>query len=89
MTLKNLWRKIRKMRYEILKKINENPGITSSELSKEFSQTKGNICIHLKKLETEEKITKYISENNKRIFRLHPTKKGKDIYLKMKLEILY
>lgn len=77
------------MKYEILKKINENPGITSIELSKELSKTRGNICIHLKKLETDTIIKKYRFENNKRIFKLHPTKKGKDIYLKIKLEALY
>lgn len=78
-----------KTKDKILKRINENPGLTSTELVKEFFQTKGNISIHLKKLEEEASIKKYPPKNNNRLFRLHPTKKGKELYLKMKLEALY
>ncbi|WP_407536486.1 winged helix-turn-helix transcriptional regulator [Cetobacterium somerae] len=77
-----------KTKDKILKRINENPGVTSIELSKEFFQTKGNISIHLKKLEKEASIKKYPLENNRKLFKLHPTKQGKEIYLKMKLEAL-
>lgn len=77
-----------KIKDKILEKINENPGLTSAELSKRFIKSKGNISIHLKNLEQEELIKKYLPEDKKICFRLHPTKKGKEAYLKLKLEKL-
>lgn len=74
---------------KILEKINENPGLTSGDLSKEFIKSKGNISIHLKNLEEEELIKKYPMEENKKMFKLHPTKKGKEKYLKLKLEKIF
>ena len=70
----------------ILEKINESPGLTSSELVKEFIKSKGNISVHLKNLEKEELIKKYLTEDNQKMFIIHPTKKGKEAYLKLKLE---
>lgn len=78
-----------KIRDEILEKINENPGVTLTDLSKAFFKSKGNVSIHLKKLEKEKLIKKHLPEKNKKIFRLHPTKQGKDVYLKLKLEGIY
>lgn len=78
-----------KIKDRILEKINENPGLTSRDLSKEFIKSKGNISIHLKNLEEEELIKKYPMEEKKKIFKLHPTKKGKEKYLKLKLEKIF
>lgn len=78
-----------KIKNKILEKINENPGLTSAELSKEIFKSKSNISIHLKNLEAEKLIKKYTIEYNKKIFKLHPTKKGKEKYLKIKLENLF
>lgn len=78
-----------KIKDKILEKINENPGLTLTELSKGFIKSKGNISIHLKNLEQEELIKKYLPEDKKKFFRLHPTKKGKEVYLKLKLENLF
>ena len=78
-----------KVKDKILEKINENPGLTSAELSKEIIKSKGNISVHLKNLEEEELIKKYQTEENKKIFKLHPTKKGKEKYLKLKLEKIF
>lgn len=75
-----------KIKDKILEKINENPGLTLTDLSNEFIKSKGNISIHLKNLEEEDLIKKYLTDNNKKIFKLHPTKKGKEKYLKLKLE---
>lgn len=77
-----------KIKNKILEKINKNPGLTSTDLSKEFIKSKGNISVHLKNLEKEELIKKYLIEDNKKMFKLHPTKKGKEEYLKLKLENL-
>ncbi|MGL5595605.1 MAG: ArsR family transcriptional regulator [Cetobacterium sp.] len=73
-----------KVKEKILKKINETPGITSSQLCEYFLLTKSNISIHLKNLEKEELIKKYLVQDKKVRFRLHPAKKGKEIYLKKK-----
>ena len=78
-----------KIKYKILEKINENPGLTLPELSKIFLKSKGNISIHLKNLENEELIKKYQIKDNKKNFKLHPTKKGKEQYLKSKLEKIW
>lgn len=73
------------MRIKILNYINENPGVTLTELAYKFSFTKGNISIYLKKLEEEKLILKYKIPFNKNIIKLHPTNSGKNIYLKNKL----
>lgn len=78
-----------KIKDKILERINESPGLTSSELSKEFIKSKGNISVHLKNLEKEELIKKYLIGDNKKMFKLHPTKKGKEKYLKLKLENIF
>lgn len=75
-----------KTKDSILKNINEIPGITLMELSRNIFGKKSNISIHIKKLEKEKLIIKYMVEDKKKNFRLHPTKKGKEIYLKAKLE---
>lgn len=75
-----------KIKDKILGKINESPGLTSGEIAKEFIKSKGNISVHLKNLEKEELIKKYLIEDHKKMFKLHPTKKGKETYLKLKLE---
>lgn len=74
-----------KIKNRLLIKINENPGMTFIEICKNFKLTKGNISIHLKNLEKEKMIIKYTSQDNKKI-KIHPTKQGKDIYLKEKLK---
>ncbi|MGL4861587.1 MarR family transcriptional regulator [Cetobacterium sp.] len=73
-----------KMRDKILEKINESPGLTLTELAEEFLKSKASITFHLKKLEKEDLIKKYIVRDNKKYIRLHPTKKGKDRYLELK-----
>ena len=78
-----------KIKDRILRKINENPGLTLEDLSKEFIKSKGNISVHLKNLEEEELIKKYPMQENKKIFKLHPTKKGEEKYLKLKLEKMF
>ncbi|MGL4769259.1 MAG: MarR family transcriptional regulator [Mycoplasmoidaceae bacterium] len=75
-----------KRKIEILKKINETPGITLSKLCEYLALTKGNISLHLKKMEKENLIKKYKTKDDKKIFKHHPTKKGKDLYLNIKLE---
>lgn len=75
-----------KIKDRILEIINEIPGLTLTALSKELVKSKGNISVHLKNLEKEELIKKYFIENNKKIFKLHSTKKGKEKYIKLKLE---
>lgn len=75
-----------KRKIEILKKINETPGITLSKLCEYLVLTKGNVSFHLRTMEKEDLIKKYKTKDNKKIFKLHPTKKGKDFYLNTKLE---
>lgn len=77
-----------KTRDKILSLINEYPGLTLTELSLMLLKTKGNISIHLTNLEKQELVIKCKTEENRKNFRLHPTKKGKEIYLKMKLEMI-
>ncbi len=50
-----------KIKDKILERINESPGLTSNELSKEFIKSKGNISVHLKNLEKEELIKKCLN----------------------------
>lgn len=75
-----------KTKIKILKIINENPGITFQELLKILSFSKGNLSIHLKNLEYDNFIIR--KKINEISFRLHPTKKGKDLYLQMILSQL-
>lgn len=74
-----------KLKNKLLIKINENPGLTFAEICDSFQLTKGNISIHLRNLEKEKMIIKYFSLSNKKV-KIHPTKKGKDIYLREKLK---
>lgn len=73
---------------KILFKINQNPGITISELSFLLNLTKSTLSMHLKKLELNKFIKKYPFYNNLKIFKIHPTNQGKKIYLNKKLELL-
>lgn len=74
----------------ILMKVNENPGITLCELTKRMNLSKGSISICLKKLEAEKLIQKFGTAEDKRVFKVHPTKIGKDLYSKIRLiEILH
>ena len=50
---------------KILEKINENPGLTLKNLSKEFFKSKGSISNYLKILEEEKMIKKYIQKKLK------------------------
>lgn len=75
-----------KIRDELLKKINESPGVSVSELSKILIVTKGNISIHLKNLEKINLIKKYRDVENQRVLKIHPTKKGKDLYMNIKTQ---
>ncbi|MGL5725316.1 MarR family transcriptional regulator [Cetobacterium sp.] len=75
-----------KRKIEILKIINETPGITLSKLCEYLVLTKGNISLHLKEMEKENLIKKYKTKNDKKVFKLHPTRKGKDLYLNTKLK---
>ena len=78
-----------KIKDKILEKINESPGLTSGELAKKFIKSKGNISLHLKNLEKNELIKKYLIKDNKKMFKIHPTKKGKEKYLKLKSEKIF
>lgn len=70
---------------KILRRINENPGITLCELTKGMELSKGSLSICIKKLEEENLIQKYGTFDDKRVFRLHPTKTGKDLCSRIKL----
>ncbi|MGL5279466.1 MAG: winged helix-turn-helix transcriptional regulator [Cetobacterium sp.] len=70
---------------KILRTINENPGITMCELTKGLDLSKGSISICIKRLEEESLVQKYGVFDNKKVFRLHPTKIGKDLCSKIKL----
>ena len=73
---------------QILIKINEVPGITPTELALCLSSSKSTISIYLKSLEREKLIKKYKVFTNKNITKIHPTKKGKDLYFKHKLDLV-
>ncbi len=70
---------------KILRRINENPGITLCELTTGMELSKGSVSICIKKLEKENLIQKYGTFDDKRVFRLHPTKIGKDLCSRIKL----
>lgn len=67
--------------------INENPGIEITHLCTLTLLSKSNISILLKKLENNGLIEKQKIINKKNL-KIHPTKRGKDIYLKIKLKSL-
>lgn len=67
--------------------INENPGIDLKKLCKVTDLTKQNIIFHLNILEERGLIEKLKVLDIKGI-KFHPTKKGKDVYLKIKLDLL-
>ncbi|MGL4652721.1 MarR family transcriptional regulator [Cetobacterium sp.] len=69
---------------EILFEINEAPGITLCELTKKMHLSKGSVSLCLKKLEEEKLIQRYGTFDDKRVFKIHPTKMGKDLYSKIK-----
>ncbi|MGL4946315.1 MAG: MarR family transcriptional regulator [Cetobacterium sp.] len=70
---------------EVLYMINEMPGITLCELTKKMSLSKGSVSICIKKLEEENLVQKFEIFDDKRVFKIHPTKIGKDLYSKIKL----
>lgn len=76
-----------KTNIKVLFLINEKPSISISELCSLTSLSKSNIVFHLKQLEKEGLIQKIEGKKN-RSFNIHPTKKGKDIYLKIKINQL-
>lgn len=69
---------------EILFTINETPGITLCQLTKLMHLSKGAVSLCLKKLEEEKLIQKFETFDDKRIFKIHPTKIGKDLYSRIK-----
>lgn len=73
-------------KFKLLKLINETPGISFKELIYILSLSKGTISLQLKVLEKDGLIKKYLINENKNTFRLHPTVKGKNLYLKKELE---
>ncbi|MGL5053787.1 MAG: MarR family transcriptional regulator [Cetobacterium sp.] len=70
---------------EVLYKINETPGITLCKLTKDMNLSKGSVSLCIKKLESEKLIQKFETFDDKRMFKIHPTKIGKDLYSKIKL----
>ncbi|MGL4868445.1 MAG: MarR family transcriptional regulator [Cetobacterium sp.] len=70
---------------EVLYTINETPGITLCELTKKMDLSKGSVSLCIKKLEEERLIQKLGTYEDKRMFKIHPTKIGKDLYSKIKL----
>lgn len=67
--------------------INENPGIDLKMLCKVADLTKQNIIFHLNILEESGLIEKLKVLDVKGV-KFHPTKKGKDVYLQAKLDLL-
>lgn len=76
-----------KTKDKILILINESPGIEPYKLCNLVHSNKSNISFHLKSLEEKELIER-VEINNKKVLKIHPTKKGKDLYLKLKFELL-
>lgn len=76
-----------KTRIQVLIFINENPGIKLKELCKRCFLSKSNLTFHLKILEEGKLVEKLMFLDSKEV-RIHPTKKGKDVYLKIKLDLL-
>lgn len=72
---------------KVLLTINETPGIDLKSLCDKLSISKGNISFRLKFLEKDNLIQK-LEEKGRKNLKLHPTKKGKDEYIKLKLELL-
>ena len=78
--------KMMKIICKLIMTINENPGMTSTELSQVLLLKKASTSIYLKKLKNNKLIERY---NIDRKLKIHPTKKGKDIYLVIKKEKLF
>lgn len=74
---------------KLIVKINESPGITLNELCQYLSLTKGNISIHLKKLENKNLIKKYPLAGYQKNKRIHPTNKAKNLYLQNKQKLMF
>lgn len=76
-----------KTKDKVLILINEFPGIELWQLCNLAHLNKSNIFFHVKTLEEKELIER-IEIGNKKNLKIHPTKKGKDLYLKLKFESL-
>ena len=63
----------------LLTYIDQNPGITSSELAKMWNRTKGSISQQVKKLETNGYIEKVKHANNGKLILLYATPSGKKL----------
>lgn len=69
----------------ILTQIDDNPGITASELAKFWNRTKGAISQYVKILEQKDLIRREKDESNARIIHLYTTPKGAQLALKHKI----
>ena len=63
----------------LLTYIDQNPGITSTELAKMWNRTKGSISQQVKKLETNGYIEKVKHESNGKLILLYTTSTGKKL----------
>ena len=72
----------------ILKYINKFPGITLAKLTEISNFSKPSIYNYIIKLQNDNLIKRYYDVKNKKIYRLHPTKKGKELYLQNKIKFL-
>lgn len=59
-----------------LKDITDNPGITVTELARDYGKTKGAVSQILKKIESKGLIYRQVDEDNDNRFHLFPTEKG-------------
>ncbi|MGL4934517.1 MAG: MarR family winged helix-turn-helix transcriptional regulator [Cetobacterium sp.] len=78
-----------KMMIRILMIVNEQPGIYLNELCEEFKVGKSSISIYISLLCERGLIEKKYNISDKKRFRVHPTKKGKDIYLEEKISEMH
>jgi len=63
----------------ILTLISDQPGITASQLVKQWGTTKGAISQNLKKLEDKELIYRQKENGNAKVVHIYPTKKGEHL----------
>lgn len=69
----------------ILTQIDDNPGITASDLAKFWNRTKGAISQYVKNLEANELIRREKDASNARIIHLYSTEKGARLALMHKI----
>lgn len=58
----------------------ENPGISQEEISEKLKIDKGPVARTIKQFEIEGYITRVISSEDKRQYKIYPTDKGKNLY---------